>query len=170
MEPAAIASQQQWTESDPMKIFAISCIGLAVAVAVLMLYTTPRASLRASFHDRQAMWGMLRRLFFVSIAGGNMGMGLWVAWKLVDFPWPVAVFWLMISAPIAILLLLRVFHFVDQDTWIGGLPHSRGHRPTTVYEASDEIRDVVKDIQNPNRRARALRAVADLDQVARSSL
>lgn len=148
-----------------MRLFGIACILLAVCIAYLMLKTTPRASIRASRYDRQAMWGMIRRLFYVSIAGGNFGMGWWVLDNMVDVPVAVVAFWLMMTTPIAIFLVLRAAHLIDQDYWIGT---RRGRRPTTVHEAADEIRDVVKDIQNPARRNRALHAISDLDALCNS--
>lgn len=147
-----------------MIVFSAICIIGALLVVILMMFTTPRASVRAASHDPQAMWGMLRRVFYLSIAGGNMGMGLWTAWGWTQLSPAMMTFWLMISVPIGLFLVLKAAGFIDQDYWIGSARPRQ--RPSSVSEVAVELRGIVMSIQNPARRRDALRAVNDLDRVA----
>ena len=98
---------------------AINIVG-AVGIAVLMLVTTPLASIERAIHgDRQSAWALMRRFLYVSVAGGLFGMGVWVGARWFTPPLAVAVFWLMVAIPIGVFLLLRGTGVVDQDRWIG---------------------------------------------------
>jgi hypothetical protein len=91
----------------------------AVTVAVLMMETTPEASIKRARVDPQAMWGMLRRLFYVSMSGGMGGMafGIYAKWFVLTVT--EMVLWLMVVVPIGLFLLIRALQLVDQDRWVG---------------------------------------------------
>lgn len=98
---------------------AVNIVG-AVGIAVLMLVTTPLASIERAIHgDRQSAWALMRRFLYVSVAGGLFGMGVWVGARWFTPPLAVTVFWLMVAVPIGVFLLLRGIGVVDQDRWIG---------------------------------------------------
>lgn len=94
----------------------------AILIGQMMVIVTPLASISRSWHDPQAMWGMLRRLFYLLIAGGMMGKGLFTLAGEID-PSPIdMICWLMIVIPLGGFLVLRAGGFVNQDQWV---PHDR---------------------------------------------
>jgi hypothetical protein len=97
---------------------SVNIIG-AVLVALLMMETTPQASLQLARYDAQAMWGMVRRLFYINIAGGMAGMACWVYEKWIVLTIAEMVFWSMVVVPIALFQAIRALRWVDQDRWVG---------------------------------------------------
>ena len=105
-------------EAVNLTFASLNIVG-ALLIAVLMMETTPEASIKRAWIDPQAMWGMLRRLFYISIAGGMAGMSLGVYGRWFELSYPEMAFWLMITVPIALFQLIRAFRLIDQDRWVG---------------------------------------------------
>jgi uncharacterized membrane protein YGL010W len=114
---------------------SVNIIG-AVMIAVLMMETTPEASIRRAWIDPQAMWGMMRRLFYCSMAGGLAGMALGVYAKWFVLTPAEMVLWLMVVVPIGLFLIIRALQFVDQDRWVGfgGWQRRRMANAHALYE------------------------------------
>jgi hypothetical protein len=111
-------SKRKW-EFKMNEAFILANLVTGVGVAVMMLYATPYANLSRAFHDPQAAWGMLRRLFFGSMSFGMIGIALATAGDWVQ-PQPAGeILWMCITVPICINLMLRVSNLVDQDRWVG---------------------------------------------------
>jgi hypothetical protein len=154
-------------------VFIVLNIFGALMIAVLMKVTTPLASPRAAFHDPQAMWGMLRRLFYISIAAGMLGKALWTAEGYIQ-PAPAdMIFWLMIVTPLGLFILFRWLGFIDQDHWVGvrrRMSGARWMRPANdkadLRDLAEEWREIAEKMRDPDRKARAYRAAMDLEHIA----
>jgi peptidoglycan biosynthesis protein MviN/MurJ (putative lipid II flippase) len=97
---------------------ALNIVG-ALLVAGLMIETTPLASVSRARSDPQAMWAMMRRLFYLSMAGGMLGKALWTMEGWLQPTFGDMIFWLMIVIPLGLFLIIRSLRLTDQDKWIG---------------------------------------------------
>jgi hypothetical protein len=84
-----------------------------------MMETTPEASLKRAWIDPQAMWGMMRRMFYISMSGGMSGTAFGVYAKWFVLTPAEMVLWLMVVVPIGLFLVIRSLQMVDQDKWVG---------------------------------------------------
>lgn len=97
---------------------AVNIFG-AIMIGGFMLEITPAASISRSPRDAQAMWGMLRRLLYISITVGMAGRAFWVAEGWINPTWADVSFWCMVVIPIGLFVMIRYLGLVDQDRWVG---------------------------------------------------